>query len=76
MENSTLNKLPIGKTAKIEKIEKNCELYKRLTDIGLISGTDVQCILKSPLGDPCAYLIRGSVIAIRECDCKNVSIIY
>ncbi len=25
-----------------------------------------------PLGDPCAYLIRGAVIAIRSEDCRGI----
>ena len=43
-------------------------------DIGAINGTLVECVLKSPCGDPKAYLIRGAVIAIRDEDAKCISI--
>lgn len=41
-------------------------------DIGLIENTVIECVGKSPLGDPAAYLIRGAVIAIREKDCFDI----
>ena len=41
-------------------------------DIGLVEGTPVECLRKSPAGDPKAYLIRGAVIAIRKEDAATV----
>lgn len=41
-------------------------------DIGLVEGTDVSCLQKSPAGDPVAYLIRGAVIAIRSEDSSQI----
>lgn len=45
---------------------------RRLTDLGLIEGTRVKCLYKSPLRDPAAYEIRGAVVAIRRKDCREV----
>ncbi len=47
---------------------------ERLMQLGLIPGTKVQCLQKSPLRDPVAYEIRGSVFAIRKKNADNVSI--
>ena len=47
---------------------------RRLTDLGLVRGTRVTCILRSPAGDPCAYLIRGALIALRRADADGVSL--
>ena len=52
----------------------NGSIRRRLLDIGLVEDTEVECLGKSPLGDPCAYLIRGAVIAIRSEDCRNILI--
>ena len=46
----------------------------RLRDLGLIEGTKVKCVLKSPLGDPAAYKIRGAVIAIRREDAADIKV--
>lgn len=47
---------------------------KRLMQLGLIPGTKVRCLQKSPLHDPVAYEIRGSVFAIRKRNAKNIPI--
>ena len=48
---------------------------RRLRDLGLIEGTKVKCVLKSPLGDPAAYKIRGAVIAIRREDAADIKVV-
>jgi len=47
-------------------------MRRRLLDIGLIEDTEVECLGRSPFGDPSAYLIRGAVIAIRAADSRNI----
>lgn len=49
-------------------------MRRRLMDIGLIAGTRVTCVGRSPGGDPAAYEIRGAVIAIRDRDSAEVII--
>lgn len=68
----SLNKINIGDTAAVKKINTCGSLRRRLMDIGLIENTDIECVGKSPLGDPSAYLIRGAVIAIRAQDCADI----
>lgn len=70
-----LNDLTLGKTAKVKQLLPCGEMRRRLLDIGLIPGTLVECIGKSPSGDPRAFLIRGTVIAIRSEDCRNIQIV-
>lgn len=61
-----------GERARVKKILTTGSMRRRLLDIGLINNTTVECVGKSPLGDPAAYLIRGAVIAIRREDSKNI----
>ncbi|MBO4932716.1 MAG: ferrous iron transport protein A [Clostridia bacterium] len=49
-------------------------LADRLRDLGLTAGSAVTCTMQSPLGDPCAYLVRGAVIALRRRDAGIVSV--
>lgn len=66
-----LNKLRTGE----EGVVCNNELCaERLRDIGLVRGTRVRCLMRSPLGDPAAYLIRGALIAIRDEDASWVEV--
>lgn len=60
-----LSELGPGQRATIEDLLSFDDMRRRLQDIGLIEGTNVECIGKSPLGDPAAFLIKGAVIALR-----------
>ena len=60
-----LNKLPIGKKCVVKKLNSDGLIRRRLLDLGLIDSTVVESLHKSPSGDPTAYLIRGTVIALR-----------
>lgn len=62
----------VGERAVVETLRAHGSMRRRLLDIGLVQGTNVECVGRSPLGDPAAYLIRGAVIAIREADCRDV----
>lgn len=49
-------------------------IRRRLRDIGFVEGAKVECIMKSPLGDPVAYLIKGAVIALRREDAASITV--
>ncbi len=70
--NSKLCDLKNGETARVVSLLATGSMRRRMLDIGLIEGTEVECIQKSPLGDPVAYLIRGAVIALRNEDSANI----
>lgn len=67
-----LKELKSGQRAVISELAAFDDMRRRLQDIGLIEGTVVECVGKSPLGDPAAYLIRGAVIALRSEDSGQV----
>ena len=58
--------------AQVTTLNLKGAIRRRLKDIGLIEGTRVECVLKSPLGDPKAFLIRGAVIALRSEDSSKI----
>ncbi len=65
--NITLNKLPLGKCAYISSLALEGGMRRRLLDLGFAVGNHVTPLLISPLGDPVAYNVMGSVVALR-CD--------
>ncbi len=67
-----LSDLDVGQRAKAYSLTADGAIRRRLQDIGLIEGTVVECVLKSPCQDPAAYLIRGGVIAIRGEDAEKI----
>lgn len=71
-ENCSLNELNPGQTAVVEELKTKGSIRRRLLDIGLVRNTMVECVGRSPAGDPTAFLIRVAVIAIRSEDLKDI----
>ncbi len=67
-----LSEIKPGETALVIKNNSSGSIRRRLMDIGLIENTPVECVGRSPLGDPSAYLVRGAVIAIRARDGMDI----
>lgn len=63
-----LSDLNTGEEANIVSISPRCRgpERRRLMDLGILPGTRVFAELRSPNGDPTAYRIRDSLIALRE----------
>mgnify|MGYP000939218407 CR=1 FL=1 len=61
-----LNQLPIGKKANVSALTSDGTIRRRMLDLGVICGTEIEPLYKSPSGNPAAYLIRGAVIALRS----------
>jgi len=69
----SLNQLNPEDKAKVVCIdfdEQNSDMFhfdrQRLADIGIIEGTLIEVLYKSPFGNPVAYFIRGTVFALRN----------
>ena len=66
--------LPEGETGVVEEIFLPWETRRRLLDLGLTPGARVACLFSAPSGDPRAYMVRGSVIALRREDADRVAL--
>ena len=69
---STLNLIKLGTKCRVVELTATGHIRRRFLDLGLINGTEVEALTKSPSGDPIAYLIRGAVIAIRSEDASKI----
>ena len=72
MKHTNLARLREGESGWVTGIEGRGAMSRRLQDMGLVRGTRVECLHRSPFGDPAAYLIRGAVIALRQEDSGRV----
>lgn len=70
----TLGLLVDGEYARVTGLAHSSDMNRRFRDIGLIEGTTVQCLYRSPWGSPIAFLIRGAVIALRVGDCEKIRV--
>lgn len=70
----TLEELPIGKTAVIERVGGEGALRCRFLDMGLIPRTKVEVRKVAPMGDPIEIRLRGYELTIRKEDAKKIEI--
>ena len=66
--------IKLNQSAKIKKLLTTGTKRKRLMDLGFTKDEKVKFLLKSPSGDPAAYLVRGAVIALRKSDAEKILI--
>lgn len=67
-----LSKSQENKSYKVISVNVSKQIYHRILDLGIIPGTIIKTLQKNPSGDPVAYLVRGSVIALRNKDSKKI----
>lgn len=70
----TLDKLPLGKSAIITKVNGQGALRHRLLDMGITPHTKVMVRKVAPMGDPIELYLRGYELTIRIDDAKNIEI--
>lgn len=70
----TLDQLRKGQQAVVARVKSRGLERRRLMDLGILPGTEIRVEMGSPLGDPVAYQVRGSVIALRNVQAQNVEI--
>lgn len=70
----TLYDLALGERARIQRLRLDGEMSRRLSELGFLPGSEIVCLLKSPLGDPRAYWICDTLIALRGQDARGVEL--
>ncbi|MDA1313347.1 MAG: FeoA domain-containing protein [Acidobacteria bacterium] len=63
-----LSELPKGEPAEVIELDAACRGFsrRRLLDLGLTPQTRIEVALDNPFGDPRAYRVRGTTIALRR----------
>ena len=67
IENSIpLCQCEIGDNVVIESMSIKDVMRRRLLDLGFVKGAQIIVLQKSPLGDPAAYRVNNTTIALRK----------
>jgi ferrous iron transport protein A len=61
-----LSSLESGRKARIVKISLAGDIRRRLSDMGLVNGSEVQLMRVAPLGDPLEIRIKGYDLSLRK----------
>ncbi|WP_370572942.1 ferrous iron transport protein A [Methanomethylovorans sp.] len=72
MVESTLNNLQPGEKARIIKVLAKSTVRRKLMDMGLVPGSEIEVIRTAPLGDPIEFRIKGYSLSIRKQEAVNI----
>jgi len=73
---TTLDLLKAGQLGEIIAISRAChgQQRRRLMDLGVLPGTEISVEMESLGGDPIAYFIRGTTIALRRNQARMIHV--
>ena len=74
MNECYLSQMKPGARATVVDLNAEGGMRRRLQDLGLVKGCRVDCVERSPMGDPTAYRICGAVVALRREDADAIRV--
>ncbi len=70
----TLDKVAVGGTVKIARLNGAGPVKRRIMDMGLTRGTEVTVRKIAPLGDPIELTVRGYELSIRKDEAAAIEV--
>lgn len=70
----TLKESKVGDTVRVVKLHGEGAVRRRIMDMGLTKGVDVQIRKVAPLGDPIEVNVRGYELSIRKADAEMIEV--
>ena len=70
----TLRDAKVGDTARVVKLHGEGAVKRRIMDMGLTKGVEVQIRKVAPLGDPIEVTVRGYELSLRKADAQMIEI--
>ena len=70
----TLKESKVGDTIRVVKLHGEGAVRRRIMDMGLTKGVEVQIRKVAPLGDPIEVTVRGYELSIRKADAEMIEV--
>jgi len=74
METKPLSELKPNEKGTIVKVSGKGSVYRRILDMGVVSGTMVEVQRVAPLGDPIEIRVKGYNLTLRKEEAKNIRV--
>jgi len=72
MNDKPLNELNPGQKGKITKVTGSGSIHRRILDVGVVKGAEVEIERVAPLGDPIEIKIKGYHLSLRKDEAANI----
>ncbi len=70
----TLKEAKVGSIVRVVKLHGEGAVKRRIMDMGLTRGAEVQIRKTAPLGDPIEVSVRGYELSLRKTDAEMIEI--
>ncbi|WP_119069558.1 FeoA family protein [Aggregatilinea lenta] len=70
----TLDDLKPGESGVVAALYARGPERRRLMDLGILPGTRIEVEMRSPLGDPTAYKVRGTLVGLRRSQARQITL--
>lgn len=70
----TLREVRVGETVTVKRLHGEGPVKRRIMDMGITRGTELQLRKVAPLGDPLELNLRGYELSLRKADAQMVEV--
>ncbi|RLG32761.1 iron transporter [Methanosarcinales archaeon] len=63
-----------GEKGRILAISGNNAVQRRIRDMGIVRGTEIEVVRRAPLGDPVEFRLRGYNLTLRKEEAACISV--
>jgi len=69
-----LRKIKVGQKARIARVSARGELGRRIRDMGLLPGAEIEVVGRAPLKDPVALRMQGFTLSLRNNEADYITV--
>lgn len=71
---TTLREVKVGDNVMVTKINGTGAVKRRIMDMGITKGVEIEVRRVAPLGDPIELTVRGYQLSIRKADAQMIEV--
>lgn len=69
-----LSEVAVGQTCTVTRLYDNGAIRRRIMDMGITKGVDINVVKVAPLGDPMELTVRGYQLTLRKEDAQLIEV--
>ena len=64
-----------GERALVRRVFGAPDFSRRMSELGLVPGTEVRMVRRAPFGDPLEFVVRGTHFSIRRAEAEGIRVV-
>lgn len=74
LQKITLDQLSSHQKARVKRVNGSGAVRRRLMEMGLVPGVEIEMLKPAPLGNPIEYRVRGYHLALRKSEAAFIEL--